>query len=203
MIAVEPALIVITDLSLAPQEVLLTRFGDLFVRARSGSVLALLRDKDRSARERIALGRPLSALARRAGQYFGVAERLDLALLLEADAMHLGEDSVSSEDARRLLGQRFLSRACHDPERVSDVDAHAVLLSPVFRARKGRPALGLSALARAKAAAQRVRLYALGGVDPTQAAACLSAGADGVAVIGAALGDEPEALVRALGIARS
>jgi thiamine-phosphate pyrophosphorylase len=74
-------------------------------------------------------------------------------------------------------------------------------------ARKGRPALGLAALGAARRAAAALpkpadlRLYALGGVRAENAAECITAGADGVAVIGAALdGTDPRPLLGALGI---
>jgi thiamine-phosphate pyrophosphorylase len=87
--------------------------------------------------------------------------------------------------------------------------ADAVLLSPILAARKGRAALGLTALAEARSALVRrgrgaPRLYALGGVEAGTARACLEAGADGVAVIGAALdGRDARPLLQALGVLRA
>ncbi len=201
---IAPVLIVFTDLALLSADAQLERLDELFALARPACVLAVVRDKQRSARERLDLGRRLARLARDRGQYLGMADRLDLAQLLEADAVHLGEGSVNSADARRLLGETlFVSRACHDPERAGAMDADAVLLSPILAARKGREPLGVAALARARSLVAGQRLYALGGIDAENAGACLAAGADGAAAIGAVLAQEPGPLLRALGIARA
>ncbi len=198
-------LIAITDRSVASAAETLARLERLLNIARPGSVLVQLRDRELSARERFGFGSELRALTRRHAQLFQINDRLDLAVLLDADAVHLGEGSVSTRDARALLGPaRLVTRACHDPERVGDVDADGVLLSPILAARKGAAALGVAALARARAllsvGTRPAQLFALGGVDATNAAACLDAGSDGVAAIGAAVGaDAPEPLLAALG----
>ncbi|HEV8245646.1 MAG TPA: thiamine phosphate synthase [Polyangiaceae bacterium] len=197
-----PRLLVFTDLSLAPEAVWRERVSRLAKLARPKALLVVLRDKERSARERIELGAALGEMLRECGQYIGVAERMDLALLLRADALHLGESSVETSEARRLVGPLFISRACHDPLRISEGDADAIVLSPILEARKRKPALGTESLTLARARLPEKMLFALGGVRAENAAACLRAGADGVAVIGAALHDDPGELVRALGIAR-
>jgi thiamine-phosphate pyrophosphorylase len=195
-----PVLIAITSTELAPLGVIETRLARCVERARPGSVAIQLRDHDLSARARLELGRRLLAL----GAPLIVNDRLDLALALGVSNVHLGERSMSPKDARRLIPNAWISQACHDPERAGDLDADAILLSPVLAPRKGRPALGLPALARARARlSPGARLYALGGVDAESARACLDAGADGVAVQGAVLdGREPDPLLAALGIRR-
>jgi thiamine-phosphate pyrophosphorylase len=113
---------------------------------------------------------------------------------LEAEAVHLGEAAVTTEEARRIVGDRALiTRACHDVGRVAELDADGVLLSPILAVRKGRGALGVEALQKARArldaaGAGAPRLVALGGVDAAGARDCFAAGADAVAVLGAWLG---------------
>jgi thiamine-phosphate pyrophosphorylase len=204
---VTPRLVAISDRKTASAETTLARFAELGRLARPDSVVFQLRDLELPARERLSFGRAVRAVARDTAQRFVVNDRVDLALLLEADGVHLGEASIATNDARRLLGERALvSRACHDPLAFPTVEADLVLLSPIFEARKGRPALGLPALRAAsvaRAGSRRPGLFALGGIAASSAEACLEAGADGVAVIGAVLGQSNlEALVRALGIAR-
>jgi thiamine-phosphate pyrophosphorylase len=158
-------------------------------------VLVQLRDRELTYAERRSLGENLRGLTRRHGQSLAVNDRLDLAALLGADAVHLAESSVTPEDARAFaaqLGMRwFVSAACHAPEQLASGTADALLLAPVAEPRKGRPALGvagLEAALRARAARNpalgRCRLHALGGVTHHNAAALCAAGADGVAVIG-------------------
>jgi len=163
-----------------------------------------LRARPLSDREKLALGRSLRALTRRHRQLLCVNDRCDLALLLEADGVHLGEASVSVEDARRLAGALWISRACHDPARARSEGADALLLSPILAPRKGNAALGLRALATARSASEpgsRPLIYALGGIDAEGARRCLGHGADGVAVMGAIFGGgDPLPLLDALGL---
>jgi thiamine-phosphate pyrophosphorylase len=207
MTSARPGLVAISDRRSAPARATLERFLALGHGARPRSVVFQLRDLELPARERLAFGRELRAVARETGQLFVVNDRLDLALLLEADGVHLGEAGVETREARRLLGEAaFISRACHEPRSAMRLEADAVLLSPILEARKGRAALGLPALGvarRARAESDRPLLFALGGVDARGARACLEAGADGVAAIGAVLGEKgADELLRALGIAR-
>lgn len=202
-----PRLIVITDCESVLPAQLEARVAELAALSLPGTVMVQLRDRSLPVRERLALGRRLAELARAQGQYFAVNDALDLAQLLAADAVHLGEHSVATHDARALLGSIWISRACHDPERAGAVDADAVLLSPVFEPRKGAPALGVAGLQRAVSLARARGLsalvYALGGVTAERAEVALRAGADGVAAIGAALnGPTPRALLEALAIRR-
>ena len=197
-----PRLIAITDTLVAPRGVLEARLEVLLAAAAPGSVMVQLRDRQLPDRERIALGRELRALTRRHRQLFAVNDRCDLAFLLETDGLHLGEQSITPGDARKLVGPLWISRACHEPSRAEPLGADALVLAPVLAPRKGAAALGLLALGTAKAAlGANALLYALGGVDAASAAACLAAGADGIAAIGAVLdGRDVLPLLEALGI---
>lgn len=203
-----PRLIVITDLGVATESELESRIGAVLVAARPRTVMVQLRDNELPAKRRLAWGRRLMDACRRRDHWFVVNDRLDIAAVLGADGVHLGEAGVSAADARTVLAaDAWISRACHDPAAVMESGVDAVLLSPVAAARKGRPALGVDALRRARegiearAAVAPLALYALGGVDARNAAQCLSAGADGVAVIGAvADGRDVRPLLEAIGI---
>lgn len=206
-----PRLIVVTDTTLSSGPELEARVERVLALAAPGTVMVQLRDKELSARRRLSLGERLVALCRQHGQWFIVGERLDIAVLLGADGVHLGEGSVATAEARSLLPPAaWVSRACHSVEAAASTDADAVLLSPIVAERKGSAPLGAEAIADACARlsrrdrAQRPHVYALGGVDASTAAACIARGAAGVAVIGAVLGPgrDPVALLSALGIGR-
>lgn len=191
-----PRLLLISALDVVPEDVLFDRVraaGDLApeIKAR---VAVQLRDPELSGRALFDLGQRLRAATRRVGVALVVNDRLDLALALGADGVHLGRRSVSVADARALLGPSiWISVSCHAVSEVSLAaasGADAALLSPIFTSPgKGRP-LGLEALSSARAA-QSARgslpLIALGGVDETNASACFQAGAEGVAAIRADL----------------
>ena len=201
-----PRLIVFSDTTRAEPALLLERFTRLAERALPGSVLFVLRDYQLAVRERFSLGQSLSRLAMRTEQLFGMAERADLARALKCSAFHLPGSGLRASDARCYLGPGvFLSRGSHDPSSRPEPELDALLVSPIFEARKGRPALGLEAIEQLARSAHPAgpQLFALGGVTAERAAACLAAGAAGVAVIGAALAPDPEPVLAALRIARS
>jgi len=205
--AIAPRLIAITDFGTLGVRQTLGCLGALTAAALPNTVMVQLRDRTLPTRELVDVGRELAALCRRQAQLLQVNDRLDLALLLDADAVHLGEGSVTTGDARRLVGARLVTRACHDPGAAGAVDADGLLLSPVLAPRKGREALGVEGLERARralaGATSKTLLFALGGVDAAGAGPCLAAGADGVAAIGATQSETGALdLVRALGIPR-
>lgn len=202
-----PRLIAVTNAEVVGDAATLARAHALCNGCKPGTVLIQLRDRGLPASRLASLGAGLSSCCRDAGQGFAVNDRLDLALLLGADAVHLGERSVTVADARRLLPDAVVYAAAHDRARVLSSTAHAVVLAPVIAARKGAPALGLEAFAEISAEL-RARpgaplLYALGGVTAAHAAACLSAGAVGVAAQGAIWDDHAwQGLCSALEIAQ-
>lgn len=202
-------LIIITDTTRAPAPRWLSCIEALLARAAPGSIMVQLRDRQLPWRQRQQFGARLLELCASHQQLSSVNERLDLALLLDADGVHLPIDGVSPDEARTFAahhGRRWwVSVACHDPEAAGSTSADALLLSPVQSARKGRPALGLEGLGRAlhaRGARAAPLVYALGGVTQEAAPALLAAGADGVALIGAALSAPPRALLAALRIER-
>ena len=208
-----PRLIAISDLDAVGTEATLERARLLCSSCRPGTVLLQLRERSLAARSLLQIGRALSELCAQTGQTLAVNDRLDVALSLRVDAVHLGERSVRVSDARRLLPDAFVYTAAHDAEAVLSSDADAVVLAPVMAPRKGAPALGLEVLTGLRHAlgarttdtlSARPRaplLFALGGITAQNAAACLSAGADGVAAQGAVWqGDAWRALCEALEI---
>lgn len=200
-----PRLIAITDTTRAETDTIFERFSALCAAARPGSVMLQLRDLELPVRQRLAFGRRLVAAAHAREQLFAVNDRMDLALLLDADGLHLGEHSVTPDDARRLVGaELWISRACHGAAEAQARGADAIVLSPVMAPRKGNPPLGVQGLENARriAGGPPPLLYALGGIDADNAAECLRAGADGVAAIGSVMADDPLPLLDALGIRR-
>ena len=187
----------ITDRASLPDAALFERLspaGQIAPPARA-CLSVQLRDRDLPVRELLRLGQVVRAVTRAIGASMIVNDRVDLAILLEADGLHLGRASVSVAEARRLLGQgAWISMSAHSVEDVlaaAAAGANAVLLSPIFASPgKGAP-IGTGALVQARAALAKegrsMKLYALGGVSLETAGACLEAGADGVAAIRADL----------------
>lgn len=201
-------LVALTDLSRFPLPA--RALAPLCQRARPGSVAVVLRDRGAPVRLRLEVGRELRELTGETGQALLVSDRVDLALELHADGVHLPADGLLPSEAATLLPGGAVGRAHHGAEDLSQGElarCSYLLVSPAFAARKGRPALGASdlaaRLAKLRALAPGVRLLALGGVDAGSAPAALFAGADGVAAISAAHDSvEQLALLDALGLGR-
>lgn len=197
-----PRIVLITDPRYEDAD-LVRKLEAALTSAPKGSVLVQLRDKQRPASEVLALGERLRPLCKERGAAFIVNDRLDIALALDADGVHLGHASVAIEEARKLLGARALiSVAAHsipDLERAALEGAYLALLSPIFTTPgKGAP-LGLDALKRARAMLPSFPIYALGGVDTANAASCLRAGASGIAAIRAIFdADDPQGEMKKL-----
>ena len=181
-----PDVVLITDPALSDDE-LAHRARRALAAVPRSSIGIQIRDKARPARAVMALAERLRRVCLEFDAPLYVNDRLDVALFLGADGVHLGGDSVLLGDARRLLGPRaFVSIAAHEADDVASAEkggATAALLSPIFATPgKGAPR-GAALITTARSCARNVRLYALGGVDADNAAACVGAGADGVAVI--------------------
>lgn len=151
-----------------------------------------LRAKRAGDRTALAWAREIRALTRAVGSRFVVNDRFDLALLAEADAVHLGQDDLPPSvlpgevRARLAVGRSTHTRAQLEAARDEDVDY--VAFGPVFGTRsKDSPfsARGLDALAEAVALAAPRPLVAIGGIEPGHLAALRDLGVGGVAVISA------------------
>lgn len=202
-----PLLLAITDVRAASEAEHVAIYRSIAARMPAGRFAVQLREPGRDARPSLAFARALldDALGPFGAELY-VNDRIDLALVLAARGVrgvHLGGRSVGAAEARALVGKGLaLSRACHsvdDVARAGAEGARLALLSPIFPSPgKGAP-LGLDALHLAAKGPGGAALVALGGVDASNAAACLRAGARGLAAVRALLDPhEASALVGAL-----
>jgi thiamine-phosphate pyrophosphorylase len=172
----------------------------------AGAPAVVLREKDLPRADRRDLAVRLRAATAGAAALI-VAGDPALARAVGADGVHLAADDPWPGDS--AAGLR-VGRSCHTPGELvatamRDVVAYATY-SPVFAtaSKPGYgPALGIDGLAAGCRAVAGVgsplTVYALGGIGPAQAGACLAAGAAGVAVMGAVMrADDPHGIVRAM-----
>jgi thiamine-phosphate pyrophosphorylase len=172
--------------------------------APPGLVALQLREKDLTGRELYTLALTLRDVCTRTGAPLLINDRIDVALAVGADGVHLPGDSIGVAMARTLLGpQRLIGVSTHSPPDVASAareGADFVVFGPVFEPiSKGAygPAWGPSGL-EAACLAGRVPVYALGGITPERARGLLSvsdvnARPAGVAAIGSILGAESPA----------
>jgi len=172
---------------------------------RGGATVVQLREKRATTREMIELGRALLAVTRPAGVPLIVNDRLDVALAIDAEGVHVGVDDMPIALARRLLGPgRLLGYSPNTVEtarRGEREGADYLGVGDVFgtptKPDAGVP-IGIEGLA-AVAQAVKIPVVAIGGITVENAAAAVRAGAAGVAVISAVIGaEDPEAAARRL-----
>ena len=158
---------------------------------RGGVTVVQLREKDASARETLELGRALLARLRPLGVPLLVNDRVDLALALGADGVHVGQSDLPPEVARRLLGpEALVGLSITGPEDLPTLDPAVVdyagvgPLFPTASKADATPALGLEGFARLSRQLP-VPVVAIGGITPANASDVIAAGADGVSVVSA------------------
>jgi thiamine-phosphate pyrophosphorylase len=199
-------LYLITDCRLAPEGELPALLARALHGAPPGAVGVQLREKDLPARALAALAREVLAVTRPLGVPLLINDRVDVALAVGADGVHLAGHSLEATDARVLLGpERFLGASTHSLAEATAARAGGcdfVTFGPVFvtpsKARYGAP-LGVDRLREACEVLAPYPVLALGGVTPENAGHCRSAGAAGVSVIRAVLtARDPAAAGRAL-----
>jgi thiamine-phosphate pyrophosphorylase len=116
-------------------------------------------------------------------------DRADLCLAAEFDGVHVGQDDLSPEGARRVIGRELLlGVSTHNPEQLHLADATSadyLAIGPVF-ATSGKlnpdPVVGLGGVRRARELTRKP-LVAIGGITRGNARSVIDAGADSVAVI--------------------
>ncbi len=116
-------------------------------------------------------------------------DRADLCLAADFDGVHVGQDDLSPESVRQIIGpDRWLGVSTHNPEQLREADltsADYLAIGPVFATSskdKPDPVLGLEGVRRARALTRKP-LVAIGGITRANAASVIEAGADSVAVI--------------------
>lgn len=181
-----PRLLLITDRTVCPDLL------PVITAALEGGVRhILLREKGLSAGPLTRLAKALLAKTVAYGAYLLIHDRLDVALAVGADGLHLPEDGLETSEARRLLaplpGGGLLGRSAHSVASACQAlegGADFVTLSPLFvtRSHPGMPALGLASF-RAMRADIPGPVLALGGIQLDNVSDALQTGAEGVALI--------------------
>jgi thiamine-phosphate pyrophosphorylase len=167
---------------------------------RGGATVVQLREKAATMREMVELGRALHELTATACIPLIVNDRVDVALAVGAEGVHLGVDDMPVTLARQVLGPHCIIGA--SPETIegarkaeldgADYLGVGDLYGTPTKGDAGQP-IGLEGLARV-ARAVSIPVVAIGGIRPENASAAIEAGAAGVAVISAVVGAEnPEA----------
>ena len=155
-----------------------------------GAEMIQLREKTWPSGTLFPLAQRLRARCRTARVPFIVNDRVDVALAVDADGVHLGQDDLPLAAARALLRPgMILGLSTHSAEQAKAAEvagADYVAVGSMFptTSKAGFELVG-PALARQARAVVRVPLIGIGGITPENAGEVIAAGADGVAVISA------------------
>jgi thiamine-phosphate pyrophosphorylase len=141
-----------------------------------------IREKDLPARELVELVQAALALPNPHGSRILVNHRTDVALACGAHGVHLTADDVPPSRVRAIAPPAFLvGISCHSAAEIAP-GADFAVFGPVFASPGKGPPVGVQALAEACRAA-RIPVFALGGVEWSNAERCIAAGAAGIAGI--------------------
>lgn len=158
---------------------------------KGGVSMVQLREKDMDTRGFIDLGSRLLRLLRPLGVPLIINDRVDVALAVDADGVHIGQSDMPYETARRLLGpDKIIGLSVENMDELrqaESLDVDYVAVSPVYStATKTDTAapFGLDGL-REAVRLTRHPVVAIGGMNENTAPAVFAAGADGIAVVSA------------------
>ena len=174
-------------------------FLDSVASALKGGVDILqLREKNMPANKIIELGKKVKLLCAEYGATFIVNDRVDIAYVLDADGVHLGQDDMDIESARKILGNNaIIGISTHAPEQAQKAvndGADYIGMGPVFTTptKPGRQSVGLEYV---KWVSENIKIpaFAIGGIDLDNVQDVVNAGAKKIAVVRAIINsDNPE-----------
>ena len=159
---------------------------------RGGADLIQLRDKDADDERLIEASRAFRAAADRHGALFLLNDRPDLVGACAADGIHVGQDDIPVAEARRRAGSgAIVGLSSHSPAQFDAAHATSggarpdyLSVGPVWETptKQGRPAAGLAYVRHAAAHAE-LPWFAIGGIDTTNIAEVVAAGAERAVVV--------------------
>ena len=162
--------------------------------AAGGATIIQLREKQASSRETLRLARELRRVLPNEVRLI-INDRSDLAVAASADGVHLGQDDLPPDAARKIIGQaRMLGVSTHNPQQVEiahRTSADYVAIGPVFATiskDNPDPLIGLEGVRQGRSLTNKP-LVAIGGITLDNCRSVIESGADSVAVIGAILDD--------------
>jgi thiamine-phosphate pyrophosphorylase len=152
-----------------------------------------LREKDLQTRPLLEMAYKMRELTARYGTKLFINERLDIAMAVDADGVHLGAKGIPIKAVRRVKNRDLIiGYSAHSPEEAARAEAEGadfVTFSPVYEtsSKPGAKAQGLDKLETVVKAVS-IPVFALGGITLERVEEVLHRGAFGVAVVSAILG---------------
>lgn len=159
-----------------------------------------------SGQARHMLGKQLRTCCRKYSIPFIVNDDVQLALALEADGLHIGQEDGSPQAVRAQIGhQMWLGVSAHnlaEAQAAAEAGADYIGVGPIYPTASkddAQPVVGPARIRELRAALPHMPIVGIGGIGPESAGAVIAAGADGVALISAiSLADSPAAAAQDL-----
>lgn len=167
---------------------------------KGGLTLIQYREKNADDTVRLEYATKLRELCHKYGALFIINDRVDLALAVDADGVHLGQQDIPIATARQLLGpQRLIGRSTTNSDEMQQAiteGADYIGVGPVYETptKEGKAAVGLDYV-RYAARASSVPWFAIGGIDTSNINDVIDAGALRVAVVRSLMQAEQPTLV--------
>lgn len=181
-------------------------FYEMIREAIKGGVTVIqLREKNLSTREFIEEAIEVKKIIEGSGIPLIINDRVDVAIAIGADGVHLGNDDMPVDIARRILGKSFIigasASSVEEAIEKEKKGADYIAVSPVFPTPTkpdAGPPLGLEGIKEMKKFV-KVPLIGIGGINKTNVMDVIKSGADGIAVVSAIVSSEdPEKSAREL-----
>jgi thiamine-phosphate pyrophosphorylase len=167
--------------------------------SNGGANLIQLREKNLTPGEFLKQVEQALRIAHQRNVQIVVNDRVDIALALRADGVHLGQQDLPADAARRLLGDKAIigvsTHTLEQARRASRLPVNYLAIGPIFAtSSKSNPesVVGLDGLRNVRDALGDFPLVAIGGISHENAVEVLESGADAVAVISALLANPNE-----------
>ncbi|GIQ67350.1 thiamine phosphate synthase [Xylanibacillus composti] len=158
-----------------------------------GADIIQLRDKNSSKRELLRKARALRELTRKHQVTFIVNDHIDIALAVDADGIHLGQDDLPLQEARKLVGNKIIGISTHvigEARRAEAEGADYIGVGPVFPTKSKADVVDpvTTAYVREAAAEIRIPFVAIGGIKLHNVDEVLAAGASRICAISEIVG---------------
>lgn len=175
--------------------------------SNGGATLIQLREKNLTTREFFRQAEEALHIARQRGVRIVINDRVDIALALQADGVHLGLEDFPPEAARRLLGDRAIigvsTHSVDQARRAVRLPVNYLAIGPIFATStksNPEPVVGLDGLRNVRDAIGDFPLVAIGGITPDNAREVIKSGADAIALINALLANPDNITERTKGL---
>lgn len=153
-----------------------------------GIKMLQLREKNLSDKELIKIGKEIRSITKGTGTKLVINDRPDIAMICDADVLHLGQDDISIEDARKFVGDMKIGLSTHSIEQAHEAlkkKPYYIGFGPIYptnaKSMPDKP-VGIDQLRKVIGFAD-VPVVAIGGIFPENVQEVINAGAKNIAMV--------------------